>query len=250
MTEKIEHISWDFGDKVFDFECVIRRSSRSKRINIKVPEPQKVILTIPRWSSIAGGKEFLAQQKDWVRTKSLQVPKPKKLSEYFLEGQPIWLDEAARQVDWLVEEERKRTKKKIGSEYISFSFPSVIDLELGLLKECIRLAQVYLPQRLSFCEQHVKKKSLKCRVGNQRSRWGSCSGKGTISLNWRILLLPFPLGDYIIYHELAHLEHMNHSSRFWDYLDVLVPHAKHVDKELMKRGKGIISLGQVGSCPT
>jgi len=250
MTEKVEHISWNFGDEVFDFECLIKRSTRSKRINLKVSEPQKVILTIPRWSSVAGGKKFLAQQKDWVREKSLQLPKPKPLSEYFREGQSIWLDEAARKVKWSVEEDRKRTTKKIEPEYISFSFPPVIDLEAEVLKECIRLAQIYLPLRLSLCEQQVKKRPLKCRVGNQRSRWGSCSVKGTVSLNWRILLLPFHLGEYIIYHELAHLEHMNHSSRFWDYLDVLVPGAKEVDKELMIRGKGIISLGQASSWPT
>lgn len=243
MVGKVESVSWDFGDEVFHFECLIRRSSRAKRINLKVPEPRKVILTIPPWSSIAGGKEFLAQQKIWVREKSLQLPQPKTLAEYFLEGGSAWLDESPRQVTWSFDEKRKRPTQVIEPGLICFVFPDGVDLEIVLLKELMRLAQVYLKRRLAGCEENVQKRPLKCRIGNQSSRWGSCSGKGTISLNWRILLLPFPLGNYVLYHELAHLEHMNHSSQFWDYLDSLVPGAKKIDKELMKCGKEIIRLG-------
>jgi predicted metal-dependent hydrolase len=52
-------------------------------------------------------------------------------------------------------------------------------------------------------------------VRNQKSRWGSCSVRGTISLNWRLIQVPDFVRDYIILHELAHLRHLNHSARFW-----------------------------------
>ena len=244
MAGKVESFSWDFGDEVFHFDCLIRRSSRAKRINLKVLEPRKVVLTIPPWSSIAGGKKFLAQQRNWVREKSLQLPQPKTLSEYLLEGGSVCLDEYPRQVTWSFDEKQKRPTQAIDPEAISFVFPDGVDLETVLLKELMRLAQIHLKRRLARCEENVQKRPLKCRIGNQSSRWGSCSGKGTISLNWRILLLPFPLGNYVLYHELAHLEHMNHSGHFWDYLNSLVPGARGIDKELMKYGKEIIRLGQ------
>jgi len=60
-------------------------------------------------------------------------------------------------------------------------------------------------------------------VRNQRSRWGSCSRRGTISLNWRLVQTPPFVQDYIVLHELAHMKEMNHSSRFWREVARLCP---------------------------
>jgi predicted metal-dependent hydrolase len=60
-------------------------------------------------------------------------------------------------------------------------------------------------------------------VRNQRSRWGSCSRRGTISLNWRLIQAPLFVRDYIILHELAHMKEMNHSRRFWREVERLCP---------------------------
>ena len=60
-------------------------------------------------------------------------------------------------------------------------------------------------------------------VRNQRSRWGSCSRRGTISLNWRLVQVPVFVRDYLILHELMHLRHMNHSRRFWQEVARVCP---------------------------
>ena len=64
-----------------------------------------------------------------------------------------------------------------------------------------------------------------CRVSvrNQKSRWGSCSRRGTISLNWRLIQSPGFVRDYIILHELAHRRQMNHSKKFWQEVERLFP---------------------------
>jgi hypothetical protein len=64
-----------------------------------------------------------------------------------------------------------------------------------------------------------------CRVTvrNQRSRWGSCSRRGTISLNWRLIQTPPSVRDYLILHELMHLREMNHSHRFWREVERVCP---------------------------
>lgn len=60
-------------------------------------------------------------------------------------------------------------------------------------------------------------------LSSARTRWGSCSSRGGIRLNWRLLFFPLPLVDYVVAHELAHLREMNHGPRFWSVVESLCP---------------------------
>jgi predicted metal-dependent hydrolase len=73
-------------------------------------------------------------------------------------------------------------------------------------------------------------------VRAQRTRWGSCSRRGTVSLNWRLVQTPDFVRDYIILHELAHLRHMNHSARFWREVERLCPEYRTAEHWLKKQG--------------
>jgi uncharacterized membrane protein (DUF485 family) len=76
-------------------------------------------------------------------------------------------------------------------------------------------------------------------VRNQRSRWGSCSAGGTISLNWRLVQTPEFVRDYIIYHELMHLREMNHSARFWARVAEVCPGWQDAERWIKRNGSVI-----------
>jgi predicted metal-dependent hydrolase len=83
---------------------------------------------------------------------------------------------------------------------------------------------------------HYKKMSIR----NQRTRWGSCSAKGTISLNIKLAALPQDLTDYVLLHELVHTRVPNHSPKFWRELDRYVGNGKAKAKQLVEYGAGIL----------
>jgi len=74
----------------------------------------------------------------------------------------------------------------------------------------------------------------KVTIRNQKTRWGSCSGKNNINLNMQLMNIPNHLIDYVILHELVHTKVKNHSPLFWSSLDIYVGKAKAIDKELKK----------------
>jgi len=77
------------------------------------------------------------------------------------------------------------------------------------------------------------------RLSSARTRWGSCSHHGGISLNWRLILMPLPVLDYVVCHELAHLKEMNHSPRFWSVVEQLCPDWKARRLELRHLGRAV-----------
>jgi predicted metal-dependent hydrolase len=84
-------------------------------------------------------------------------------------------------------------------------------------------AWLHLPLRLRHFAENLGVRPTRITVRSQKTRWGSCSVRGTISLNWRLMLLPSVLADYVLAHELCHLRHLDHSPRFWALLSTLMP---------------------------
>lgn len=80
------------------------------------------------------------------------------------------------------------------------------------------------------------------RLSSARTRWGSCSHHGGISLNWRLIFMPLPVIDYVVCHELAHLKEMNHSPRFWSVVEQLCPDWRALRIELRQLGRQIPQL--------
>ena len=72
------------------------------------------------------------------------------------------------------------------------------------------------------------------RIGRQKSRWGSCSHRGTLSFNYLLHFLPEELRDYVVVHELCHLKEMNHSENFWNLVAEEMPEWKKLRKELKR----------------
>jgi len=104
----------------------------------------------------------------------------------------------------------------------------------GIAKALRKEAKAYLPRRLKFLAAQNDFSYNQVRLTHAKSRWGSCSSRGTISLNIMLMTLPNELIDYVLLHELNHTRHMNHSPQFWADLEKVCPNAKKYRKELRR----------------
>ena len=99
-----------------------------------------------------------------------------------------------------------------------------------------KVAKQILSERLAFIESRIKLKSSSFRIGDSKGRWGSCNSKGTICLNFRVIMLPPALIDYVIVHELCHLVEMNHSKNFWKLVSTFLPNVENLKKAIKEYG--------------
>lgn len=93
-------------------------------------------------------------------------------------------------------------------------------------------ALVFARERVDYYNQFYNFDFNRISVKNQKTRWGSCSRKGNLNFNYKILFLPEKSADYIIVHELCHLGELNHSKRFWNLVAKVMPDYSNIRKSL------------------
>ncbi len=124
-------------------------------------------------------------------------------------------------------------------EKIPLSDPGTQRARDAKKKLLMKKARDYLPYRLEYYAKLYGYNYDKCRLSHAATRWGSCSSTRTISLNIGLMQVPEPLRDYVIIHELAHLNHMDHSEAFWREVGSHDPRYKEHRKKLKMFSPGV-----------
>ena len=110
------------------------------------------------------------------------------------------------------------------------------EIRRGLERWYVIQAKEIFHNRLEVYRDKLGLNFNQVRLKNQKTRWGSCSSKGNVNLNWRLVMSPTFVMDYVIVHELCHLKFMNHSHEFWQLLESLIPDYKVRKLWLKKHG--------------
>jgi predicted metal-dependent hydrolase len=188
------------------------RNHRARRYLLRLLPDGSVRLTIPRGGSVIEGRRFAERNTEWLGRqleRLLAHPvKPKQWlvgMEILFRGETVKIEAGASDESGMI---------RFGGEAVKVKDHGT-DMRPAIEGHLRRLAAKELPPRvLEFATLH-QLPVRRISVRNQRSRWGSCSRRGTISLNWRLIQTPAFVRDYILIHEIMHLREMNHSSRFW-----------------------------------
>jgi predicted metal-dependent hydrolase len=215
-------------------EVIFRRSHRARHYRLALQRDGTAVATIPMRGSEREAQRFVERHRDWLkRAREREVRRPRSAGVWTPGTRVLWRGELAEIRAATVSE---RPKVSLGADV--FRVPGFDrDLRAVLESHFARRAKIELPARTwelaALCGADVRHVTVR----NQRSRWGSCSASGTISLNWRLVQTPESVRDYIIYHELVHLRYeMNHSERFWARVAEVCPWWQEAEHWLKRNG--------------
>lgn len=113
-------------------------------------------------------------------------------------------------------------------------------LTMEEIKQLAEKAMVKIPQRVAYYATIVGVTYGKITIRNQKTRWGSCSRKGNLNFNCLLMLAPEEVLDYVVVHELCHRKEMNHSKRFWNEVERVLPSYRKQESWLKENGESIM----------
>lgn len=223
----------------------IRRSRRARHIRLSVGRQNHALLSVPWGCAYAEALEFLRTQGDWLARQIGEQSGKRSLAE-FLERQPrlYGLGRTFR-LSLGLAKAKPFYVYSTETQEVELRLPVSDDRELALTQMVRAFAQEVVPPRVMELAAAVSVPVKRVSVRDQATRWGSCSTSGTISLNWRLVLLRPDLQDHVIWHELAHVREMNHSPRFWELLQRYDPKTREHNAQLNPAAARLMPLGRV-----
>jgi hypothetical protein len=235
----------DFPQAPFEF----RRSRRAIRMRIQIDRDGKISLVAPWFSTEAQISAFATQHQPWVikhlhRIQGQQDLRPKPRYQtgdiFYYFGEPLRME--------VLPADAKRPTLKVREDRMIITLHKAIGKNegIGSVKRAIRdfyrkKAEEVIRDRLEHFNQHYGFRFHRVAFKDQKSRWGSCSRAGNLNFNWRLIMAPIEVIDYVVVHELCHLGQMNHSSRFWALVEEVMPEHK-THRKWLKDNSAFLSL--------
>jgi predicted metal-dependent hydrolase len=207
-------------------EYTLRRSPRARRVRVSVENDGAVLVTIPRRASARAADEAVQELAPWIARRRRALAR----AAAEIERTPGTVPYLGRELTLVHQPGRTRVHRRGDSLLVP---PGDGD---ALERWYRRAARTEIAPRLDAAVARAGTSYTGLTIRSQRTRWASCSSNGAMSFNWRLLLAPVAVLDYVIEHEVCHLEVMDHSPRFWALLESRVPGWREHAKWLRRYG--------------
>ncbi len=227
----------------FDFSVEIVRTNRKRSASIQL-DGDTVKLTMPRNLSDRWAQNLIQKRFGWIQKQlKIQAESPPPKAKEYVNGEAfLFLGRNYR----LKKVAGDSGKVEFRNGYIEVSVPpSLSGDDVGCSVKS-SLAQWYAAQALFRLQEKtcryasiimVEPKSV--RVKSYKSKWGSCAISGDISYNWRIIMAPHHIVDYVVVHELCHLLELNHSPRYWRHVENVISDFRECKEWLKTNGASL-----------
>jgi len=208
----------------------VRVSPRARRLTARVHVGGRVEIVVPVGVNAHAVRDFVQRFTPWINRKVAAMrcfvapadPVPNSI-EFVYTGERMG-------VEWRRGAARKLEQR---SDQIMVQAPDDASARVLLQGWLKAAAEQRLAPRLLQLARDLRYSVSRVSIRCQRTRWGSCSTRGTVSLNCSLVFLRAEVVRYLFIHELAHTKHMNHSANFWRLVEKLEPNYRHLDRELL-----------------
>ena len=198
--------------------------SRSKRksVSIAVEKDQKIIVKAPIDFSAKEIQRLIEKKADWIVEKTERAGKMQKERPVhnYINGEVFYYRGKPLTLNLILNRDRNRIMVKKQADTL---------LVVSSAAKCVE-------QKVSYFQKFIGKNIGDIRIKEQKSRWGSCSSKGNLNFNWKIIMAPDDIIDYLVVHELCHRLHMDHSKEFWESVERIIPDYKTKERWLKENG--------------
>jgi predicted metal-dependent hydrolase len=225
-----------FDARGIDNRWTVRVSGRARRLSVRVYPGGKVEVIVPQGASPAAVQKFVGTHRQWIHRRVEDLSTAAAANE----THPAAIKLPAIGRHYAVEYEHSAAStarvRVAGENQLIVSGPLHNDREIALaLRSWLAdVAHRQLGGELAKVAAEGDFRYARAQIRRQRTRWGSCSATGTISLNVCLLFQRPEVVRYLLVHELCHTRHMNHSQRFWAAVASLEPDYRQLDRELLR----------------
>ena len=214
---------------------LIRVSARARRLSLRVYPDARVECVVPPRARPREIEAFIAAHREWIRKRREIALRNRPEPEVFPPAEISLRMSGERWRLHLSGHEGATRVLESGHGILRVAGPGQASkMRAGLRSWLLRAARARLSPRVEALARSMDVNYSQISVRRQRSRWGSCSSRGTISLNCCLLFQRPEVVDYLIVHELTHVKHMNHSARFWQAVERHCPDWRALDRELVQ----------------
>jgi predicted metal-dependent hydrolase len=214
-----------------DIPYTIRRSPRARRVRVSVESDGSVEVVLPRRAPERAARDAVRELAGWIERRrraldraAAEVARPEGTVPFL--GEPLEL---------VAEPGRVRAHRRGDVLLVPEG-----DWRPAVERWYRRVARTEFGGRLDAACARAGTSYSGLTIRGQRTRWASCSSTGAMSFNWRLLLAPEPVVDYVVEHEVCHIEVLDHSPRFWKLLESRVPDWRAHSRWLRRYGSTLV----------
>ena len=221
----------ELGSKVIEYD-VVRTDRKTVGINI---DPEKgMVVRSPEELTDEEIEEVIENKSSWILEKLDKVAeiKPKPSPKEFLSGEKLPYLGKRYRLKVKARDNISNVNVKLFRGKFMIDYPAELQGREDERKEAIReeliswyreRAEIKIKERVDKYKDKLDVEPNMVKVKKQKKRWGSCSSKNNLNFNWKIIMAPMTMVDYVIVHELTHLKHPNHSKDFWKTVEAIIP---------------------------